>query len=97
MITDRSALLVEYRNAHFRCEQPVEAFVRGGPGSSDLPVQPVDMAPDSVAACDRLYEITLVLEPFTPGEHAVTVYRRRDALNAPSDPVEIRTVLTVVP
>ncbi|MBM4361137.1 MAG: hypothetical protein FJ104_00535 [Deltaproteobacteria bacterium] len=93
----RGALLVVYSDAHFRCEQEVEGFVRGSAGSLDLLVQPVDMHPASVAACDCLYEITLALESLPPGDHAVTLYRRWDALNQPNDPVEIQTVLSAVP
>lgn len=93
----RGALLVDYSDAHFRCEQQVEGFVRGSAGSLDLLVQPVDMHPASVARCDCLYEITLALEGLPPGDHAVTLYRRWDALNQPNDPVEIQTVLTSVP
>jgi hypothetical protein len=90
------SVVIEYSEAHFRCAQDVEGFVRGEGGGLDVLVQPIDMDPDRVAACDCLYDITIELDPVTAGEHAVTVYRRWDNLNEPNDPVEIGSGMVLV-
>lgn len=86
---------ITYSEAHFRCSQDVEAFLRDAGEELSVLVQPRDMDPESVARCDCLYEITMQLEPVTAGEHAVTLYRRWDNLNEPNEPAEIggQTVL----
>jgi hypothetical protein len=53
-------------------------------------VQPIDMNPSAVAACDCLYEIRMTVPVEVPA--TVTLYRRWDALNEPNDPVEIGSV-----
>lgn len=83
------SVVIEYSEAHFRCAQDVEGFVRGETGALDVLVQPVDMDPEMVTACDCLYDITIELDPVRAGEHPITVYRRWDNLNEPNDPVQI--------
>jgi hypothetical protein len=80
---------IDYQEAHFRCAQDVEGFFRTTGSGIDVLVQPVDMNPDSVARCDCLYDITILLDPVTPGQHAVAVYRRWDNINEDNEPVRI--------
>ncbi len=51
---------VAYDDAHFRCDQTVEGFLRTSTGQADFLVQPTDMNPASVADCDCLYDITML-------------------------------------
>lgn len=87
---------VDYRNAHFRCEQDVEGFFKVGAGTVDLLVQPIDMHPSSVAACDCGYNITFIAEPVPAGTMQATLYRRWDAINSPNAPVPIASAEVVV-
>lgn len=82
-------LAIDYQEAHFRCEQDVEGFYRSTGSALDVLVQPIDMDPDSVAACDCLYDVTIGIDPVAPGSRQVTVYRRWDNINDPNDPVRI--------
>lgn len=90
-------LEVVYTEAHFRCEQPVEAFLRQSPGVVDVLVQPVDMDPKSVAMCDCLYDVDVAVAPLAAGTYQATAYRRWDNLNEPNDPLEIATGSVRVP
>lgn len=58
---ENSPVTVAYRFAHFRCEQEVEAFYRLVGDGVEVLVQPVDMDPSAVAACDCLYDIDFEL------------------------------------
>lgn len=78
-----------YSDAHFRCEQSVEGFYRDAGGKLDVLVQPVDMHPSSVARCDCLYEIDVVVDKLGSGSRTVTLFRRWDAKNEPNEPVAI--------
>jgi hypothetical protein len=84
---------VAYHDAHFRCEQTVEGFVRRGRNSVDFLVQPKDMHPTKVAGCDCLYEITMSASA-PSGHTAITVYRRWDGDTSPV--VEVGTVTASV-
>lgn len=84
------AIGVDYLDAHFRCEQKVEGFFKTSGDRVDVLVQPIDMNPSAVAACDCLYDIRMTLPVTAPA--TVTLYRRWDALNEPNDPVEIGSV-----
>lgn len=86
-----SELEVTYEHAHFRCEQPVEGYLRKQDTSLDVLVQPIDMHPDKVAACDCRYTITMQV-PLEGDTHALTVFRRWDSLTTPNDPVRIGEV-----
>jgi hypothetical protein len=68
---------IAYHNAHFRCSQTVEGFVRADPGTLDVLVQPVDMNPATIAKCDCLYEITIALDAGA-GTYTVQLSRRWD-------------------
>jgi hypothetical protein len=87
---DDAGLKVDYRNAHFRCEQAVEGFVRRSSDAIDLLVQPVDMVPTAVAGCDCLYGVSMELQAL-PGEYTLKLFRRWDNLNDPNPLVEIGT------
>ncbi len=79
-------LFVVYTNAHFRCSQDVAGFVRRSDGV-DLLVQPEDMNPSSVAACDCLYDVYLQVLDIEPcRDCTVSLYRRWDNLNDENDP-----------
>jgi hypothetical protein len=68
---------IAYHNAHFRCNQTVEGFVRPNSQTLDVLVQPVDMNPATVAKCDCLYEITIGLDAGA-GTYTVQLSRRWD-------------------
>lgn len=82
------ALALAYEHAHFRCEQPVEAYVRKSAGALAFLVQPVDMDPGSLAACDCRYDLGLTL-PVARGSYEVTLYRRWDNITQPNQPRQI--------
>ena len=83
-----SGIAVNYDHAHFRCAQDVEAYVRRASGALDLLVQPIDMNPSSVAACDCLYDITMHV-PAARGDYRLKLYRRWDNMNSPTHPVKV--------
>jgi hypothetical protein len=87
---------VDYRQAHFRCDQDVEGFFKTADGSVDILVQPIHMHPSAVAACDCGYTITFVVDPVPAGTMLTTLYRRWDAINTPNDPVRIASAEVVV-
>lgn len=90
------SIAVDYRQAHFRCEQDVEGFLKVGDGTVEMLVQPIDMHPRAVAACDCGYNITFVAEPVAAGTVQATLYRRWDGMNEPNDPVHIASAAVVV-
>lgn len=81
---------VRYLEAHFRCEQDVEAFGLEQDGVLGVLVQPVDMNPRVVARCDCLYNLDIGLQGSTAGE--VELWRRWDNLNDPNEPVYVGSV-----
>jgi len=89
-------LTVTYDHGHFRCEQDVEGFVRREGDAIDLLVQPIDMDPQAIAACDCLYDISLQLTP-PSGDYTLTLYRRWDKHNKPNPTVEIGAAEIAVP
>ncbi len=91
------AVHVDYREAHFRCEQPVEAFARRGAATLDILVQPENMSPGIVAGCDCLYDVSFTVGGLSAGEVAVTLYRRWDDLSSPNDPVLVGSATATVP
>lgn len=84
----KSALDLTYEHAHFRCEQPVEGYLREHAGALEALVQPIDMDPDAVAGCDCLYTIEMHV-PIDQHAHQITVFRRWDNLNSPNAPIRI--------
>jgi hypothetical protein len=87
---------VVYSHAHFRCVQKVEGFFKTSGDAVDILVQPIDMDPANVAACDCGYNITFVVEPVSSGTHMTTLYRRWDNLNHPNNPVPITAESVIV-
>lgn len=91
-------LNVSYLEAHFRCEQDVQAFGQIAGSTLEVLVQPVDMNPNQVTACDCLYEIEMTppLSGWSGGDidgvDEVTLSRRWDNINDPNDPVLIGSV-----
>ena len=79
-------LTLEYDHAHFRCQQEVEGFYKDGGGMLEVLVQPVDMDPGEVAACDCIYDIDIVIESLASGSRQAVLYRRGDNINVPNDP-----------
>jgi hypothetical protein len=84
----QDGIRVDYEHAHFRCEQDVEGYLRETGTKLDVLVQPIDMNPKAVAACDCTYAVAMTL-PAKSGQHEVTVYRRWDNINDDNDPVKI--------
>ncbi len=78
-----------YREAHFRCEQEVEAFYLLDGTDLSILVQPIDMDPENVAGCDCLYDIDITVDGLDTGALTVEVFRRWDNINDPNDPVGI--------
>jgi hypothetical protein len=91
----QGAVNVAYHNAHFRCDQSVEGFMRTGPKSVDFLVQPTDMNPSSTAGCDCLYEITMATN-VPSGPTTVSVYQRWDNQSGIKGPIEIGTATATV-
>lgn len=80
-----------YRQAPFRCEQEVEAYYQTDGNAVEVLVQPVDMHPGVVAACDCLYDIDFGLVP-PVGDDTLTLYRRWDGLNESNALVKVGEV-----
>ncbi len=80
--------VVEIFESHFRCEQEVEAFYKTEGGRLDILVQPIDMKPKVVAACDCLYDLDIVVGAFGRTLESVTVWRRWDHM-ATDDPAPV--------
>jgi hypothetical protein len=94
---ERDAVRLQYHAAHFRCAQEVEGFVRIAGSRVDVLVQPEDMDPDSVAACDCLYDVGMQIKGLSKGVVAVELYRRWDNLNEPNDPVKVGSAEVQIP
>lgn len=90
------SLRISYDPAHFRCAQAVQGFVKTGPGTADVLVQPADMNPATVAKCDCLYGIDMTI-PSESGEYTVTVYRRWDHQSGADGVLEIGSQAVTVP
>lgn len=86
-------LEVQVFEAHFRCAQDVEAFFTRDGDQLDVLVQPIDMDPAAVAACDCLYDLDIEVTTTDEPPTSVTVFRRWDNLNDANDPVEIGSIV----
>ncbi|MGK3987829.1 hypothetical protein WME99_32610 [Sorangium sp. So ce136] len=95
--TESGAVRLDYRAAHFRCDQEVEGFVRTAGGKVEVLVQPTEMDPGAVAGCDCRYDIGMTLEGLGKGAVAVELYRRWDNLNEPNDPVKVGSAEVQIP
>ncbi len=87
-----SPLRVEAFETHFRCAQDVEAFFRTSGSEIDVLVQPVDMNPANLAACDCLYDLEIAVTSPSSAPARVEVFRRWDSESGDSDPVSIGVI-----
>ncbi len=89
-------LTVDVYETHFRCAQDVEAYWRPVGAGVEVLVQPIDMSPKDVAACDCLYDLNIeVSEPEEPVT-TLEVFRRWDSLGDANEPVSIGTISIAV-
>lgn len=88
---------VDLRETHFRCEQEVEGFRRDDAAGFDVLVQPVDMDPSTVAACDCLYDLRFETPVDRSGALSVSAFRRWDRLNEGDTTFAIGTSTVSVP
>lgn len=79
------AVEVEAEPVVFRCEQAVEGFWKAVDGGVAALLQPEDMHPTVVAACDCTFRFTFSV-PDADATY-VEVWRRWDDWNDPNDPV----------
>lgn len=70
-------MAVNYRRAHFRCAQKLCAFTRQDGDTLRALVQPCDMEPIAMAACDCTYEVSLAV-PVSGTVRVVELHRRWD-------------------
>ncbi len=80
---------IDVTQAHFRCMQPLEAYYLVSSDEVKVLIQPVDMDPEGVAACDCGYNIIMGIDDPPAGEPTVSVYRRWDNWNDSNDTVLI--------
>lgn len=74
---------VEIGPVMFRCAQKVEGFWLADGVTLDVLVQPIDMNPNEVAACDCLYDLSMTV----PGSgSSVQVWTRGDHLSGMDEP-----------
>ena len=74
-VVDDSVVLT-YPNAHFRCDQPVQGFVKQTDSGYFVLIQPVEMNPVMVAKCDCGYTLEATLP--TANSNDVRVFHRGD-------------------
>ncbi|XXT14968.1 hypothetical protein WME94_32440 [Sorangium sp. So ce429] len=91
------AVRLDYRAAHFRCEQEVEGFVRTAGGKVEVLVQPAEMDPSAVVRCDCRYDIGMKIDGLDKGAVTVELYRRWDNINEPNEPVKVGSVDVQIP
>lgn len=82
---------VTWTNQPFRCEQPVEAYIRREGAGIDVLVQPVEIHPEEVVRCDCLYDLGMGFN-MSDSETSITFYTRNDEAGGPSSPSRIGTV-----
>ena len=84
-------LIISYPLAHFRCDQPVQAFKKETDNEIAILIQPVEMNPLFVAKCDCGYD--LVAKIPSTNVHNVVLFHRSDGSSGDSTiksvPVEI--------
>lgn len=83
------AASLDYREAHFRCEQDVEGYYQIEGDTLSVLVQPVDMNPSQTAKCDCLYDIDMEIGDLAAGSLTVELFRRWDNINDDNDPVAV--------
>ncbi|MCB9681223.1 MAG: hypothetical protein H6733_07095 [Alphaproteobacteria bacterium] len=88
--TDAGRITLVYDPVAFRCAQTVEGFFRVDGDRADVLVQPIDMHPGAVAACDCAYRVTVDVD--APDAATVGAWRRWDAINDPNPPVQVAEI-----
>jgi len=76
------------RELHFRCAQDVRGLQVVEGDTVRVLIQPKDMNPRMVAACDCLYDLDITLDVDAPPA-SVALWRRWDDLNDDNAPVRI--------
>ncbi len=90
--TGQGQVDLDWTNAHFRCEQALEAwYVSEGPVVRFL-VRPVDMNPKAVAGCDCLYDLGMRITGQEMEIDEVGLWRQWDHLNDANEPVLVSTL-----
>ena len=69
-------LILTYPNAHFRCDQSVQGFIKQRDDRYAVLVQPIEMNPVMVAKCDCGYTLTATLPNVTANE--IRLFHRGD-------------------
>jgi len=87
VVAGTGSIEIGYAEAHFRCEQDVEAFYLLEGDTLSVLVQPIDMDPRETAKCDCLYDIDLTVLELPAGALTVDVFRRWDNINDDNEPV----------
>lgn len=83
-------LSITWQDATFRCDQPVEGYVKRIGVTHEILVQPVDLLPDEYARCDCLYDLDWRYNVNEDLE-TVTLFSRRDEIGGASSPQTIGT------
>ena len=86
-----SSLLIDMTGIPFRCDQPVEAWLRRQGVTDTIILQPVEMTPETVARCDCAYDFSLRYNP-APDVSTVELNVRADEYGGPASPQRIGTI-----
>jgi len=78
---DGEGLRVTYDPVHFRCAQSIEGYWVQSGSTVEVLLQPMDMRPNAVAACDCGYRI----EGSVPSGSSLKAWRRWDHLSGASE------------
>ena len=81
-------LVITYPNAHFRCDQTVQGFMRQSDDGYSILIQPTEMEPKMAAKCDCGYTLHATLPKAK--SNSVRVFHRGDNLGRESTIREIR-------
>lgn len=85
---EADATAVAATNVGFRCAQDVEGFWQDGDAGVEVLVQPIDMDPAAVAACDCLYALDMTVPSLAD---VVAFYTRGDHLSGRDEPTLLGT------
>lgn len=85
------AAVISWKNVVFRCEQPLEAYLRRG-NQLDVLVQPVDLFPEDIVRCDCRYDLDFAFN-IGEGERRFGFFVRRDQVGGSSSPSLVGTVV----
>ena len=88
--TSEDSLVITYPNAHFRCDQTVQGFVKQSDDGYAILIQPVDMDPIMAAKCDCGYTLEVTLPKLK--SNTIRVFHRGDNFGGESTIREIKVV-----